>query len=130
VNLEDSLLGVDLEVVDQEVVNQEVVNLVVINLEMLDLEPANTEVVDMEVVHLEVVNLEMDKLEVINLEYCEQRFWAGSSGPGPGPNRTAAKLVVRVVNKPERSTQVQFNGKLPTHLNLVGCQQVTQWVHL
>jgi len=53
-----------------------------------------------------------------------------TSGLGPGPNRTIAKLMVQGVNKPELPTQVWFHGKLPTRLNWADCQQVAQRVHL
>jgi hypothetical protein len=53
-----------------------------------------------------------------------------TSGPGLGPNQTFAKLAVLVVNKLELPTRVRFHGKLPTHLNCAGCQQVTQRVEL
>jgi hypothetical protein len=51
-------------------------------------------------------------------------------GQGGGPNRTITELLFQVINKPELSTRMQFNGKLPTHLNWEGCQQVTQHVDL
>ena len=47
-------------------------------------------------------------------------------GLGPCPNRTIAKQAVRIVNTPETSTPLRFNGTLPTSLDWVGCQQVAQ----
>jgi hypothetical protein len=38
------------------------------------------------------------------------------------------KLAVQVVNSPQPSTQVRFDIKLRTHLNLVGCPQVAKLV--
>ena len=49
--------------------------------------------------------------------------------PGPGPTHTVAELAVQVVNKPELSTRVRFDCKLPTRLNRAGYQRVAQWVH-
>jgi len=46
-----------------------------------------------------------------------------------GPTQTIAKFAVCVVNKPEPSTRVQFDGKLPTRLNWSGWQPVAQRVH-
>ena len=51
-------------------------------------------------------------------------------GAGFGSTRTFPKLAVRVVNKPETSTWVWFNGQLPTRPNWAGCQRVAQRVHL
>jgi len=53
-----------------------------------------------------------------------------TSGPGPGPNQTVAKLAVRVVNKTELPTRVRFHGKLPTRLNRAGSKRVAQQIHL
>jgi len=36
----------------------------------------------------------------------------------------------RVVNKPETSIGVRYDGRLPTRLNLAGYQRVSQWVDL
>jgi len=55
---------------------------------------------------------------------CQQWFCTVTSCLGPGSNRTVAKLAVRVVNTPEPSTWVQFNGHFPTHLTWAGCQRV------
>ena len=41
-----------------------------------------------------------------------------------------AKLVFLVINAPELSIPVWFNGNLPTYLNWVGCQRVAQRIHL
>ena len=46
------------------------------------------------------------------------------SGPGPGQNRTVAKLAVWVVNTPELSIRVRFDANLPTRLDWAGCQRV------
>jgi len=67
---------------------------------------------------------------LLRRQYGEQQSRTVTSGPGPGPNLTVAKLAVRVFNKPELSTWVQFKGKLPTRLNWAGCQQVAQRVHI
>ena len=40
-------------------------------------------------------------------------------------NGSGLSLRVRVVNIPEQSSRVGFDGKLPTRLNQAGCQ----WVH-
>jgi len=62
-------------------------------------------------------------------DQCWQRFRSITSGQVPGPTRTVAKLAVWVVNRPELSTRVRFDGKLPTRLNWEGCQRVAQRVH-
>jgi len=64
-----------------------------------------------------------------NYGECWQQCRAMTSGPGPGPNQTMAKLVVQVVNKPEPSTRVWCDGKLQSQLNSVGCQLVALPVH-
>jgi len=39
-------------------------------------------------------------------------------------------LGVWVANLPKQLISVWFDGKLATHLSWMGCQQITQWVHL
>jgi hypothetical protein len=50
--------------------------------------------------------------------------------PGPGPNRTFAKLAVWVVNKPELHIRVWFHGELRIHLNWAGCQRGHLQIHI
>jgi len=50
-------------------------------------------------------------------------------GPSPGSYWTVAKWVVQVVYEHELLIRVQFDRKLPTHLNWVGCLLVAQPVH-
>jgi len=64
------------------------------------------------------------------VEYCWQRFGTFILGPGPNPKRTIANLAVLVDYKPEMSTRVWFDDKLPLRLKWVGCQWVAQRVHL
>jgi len=53
-----------------------------------------------------------------------------ASGPGPGPNWSVGKPEVLVVNTPQTSIWVGFNGNLPIHLKWMSCQLVTQRVYL
>jgi len=59
---------------------------------------------------------------------CWKLFLTITSGPGKGGTQTVAKLAVRVINKPEQSSRVWFDGKLLTRLNWAGCQRVAQQV--
>jgi len=61
---------------------------------------------------------------------CWQRFGSGASGRGPGQNSTIANMPVRVIATPEPSIRIRFNRNLPTCLNWMCLQWVTQQVHL
>lgn len=52
---------------------------------------------------------------------CLKPYWTVTSVLAPGCNRTDAKSVARVVNTPELSKWVLFDGSLPLHLNWVCC---------
>jgi hypothetical protein len=51
-------------------------------------------------------------------------------GSGSGVEPIRRQNAVRVINKPELSIRVRFNGQLPTRPDLACCQQVVQRIRL